>query len=172
MITTNSTEPELSKPISIITPLTTLPIEANTLVIINTNNTASFTNSTPIFRPDIFSFHLDLKTGKIESFDVNEQRLVDSFCLSKLDMDGIKSILTTSQICQPQRDSQNNFDPLCNQSYIMPYAKLQFDNLEISLGEKVNGCDIPTDLCGELSKQFQENLKNIILNMKFKKCNL
>lgn len=146
------------------------PIDVKVIILNNMNNSLAQDQNTKLLRPDIFSYKLDLATGIIDSLDLNEQIIKGTYCLTASDKKELNNILTTSQICKPQEQNTDPADTMCTQSYIMPYAKFIFTNSEVALGEKINGCAIPIDLCGNMNTVFQGFVANILKNMKDRIC--
>lgn len=99
---------------------------------------------------------LDLASGKINGFDDRGISTGEHFCLGERDRLQIDELLLNAEVCQPTVQSAQGEN--CMMVYQYPYAQLKNANTEINLGEKHNGCEIPTDICGSKAA----NLKSLV----------
>lgn len=111
---------------------------------------------------------IDAKTGVIHVLDQNNDTVAGvQYCLSSSDMTELRAILDSAKICEDKAlvDEQTN----CTMDYTYPYAKLQFVDSEVSLGEAMSGCHKGPDLCGDqkdMLQGFLANLQNKLTNLK------
>lgn len=123
----------------------------------------------------VYRYEIDLKSGIIESYDHGENKVEDkTFCLSQEELAEVKSILETSQLCLAKEEAEDSGEKMCTFIYQFPYAVLLLgggNGHEVRLGEKVNGCDIPDDLCGEHSNMLRGFIHSILGDMNRRACN-
>lgn len=123
----------------------------------------------------VYRYEIDVKSGIIESYDHGENRVEDkTFCLSPDELSEVKSILETSQLCLAKEEAEESGEKMCTFVYEFPYAVLLLgggNGREVRLGEKVNGCDIPDDLCGEHSNMLRGFIHSILGDMNRRACN-
>lgn len=90
---------------------------------------------------------VDIASGQVRGYDQRGMATGEKFCLSAADRSALQAVLNGAEVCQPQIHSK--VDDRCLMIYQYPYAQLKSPSLEIALGEKHHGCDIPADLCGD-----------------------
>lgn len=129
-----------------------------------------FENQKPeSYRPE--RFHVDLETGEIIRLG-EEQAAAEPLCLTEDELEEIRSILETSKVCEPVQDS--NPGRVCTMEYGEAYAWLvsedQRGEAVLALGEKLNGCHKPIDLCGDHSNLLKGFLANISNSLDGRSC--
>lgn len=109
---------------------------------------------------------VDLDSGKVQAFPEAGNAVGQSYYLKDQELADAVNILGASEICEPIINVASE-SLACSQVYRYPYGILVNKNNEVRLGEMVNGCDKPIDLCadkGNLLKQWSshivENLDN------------
>ena len=84
---------------------------------------------------------------------------------TKDELDEIISILQGAEICRPVKELQfPRPGEVCTMIYTSPYATLTKATKatdEIKLGERTNGCAIPSDLCGNAAQDLRGYLQNL-----------
>lgn len=111
------------------------------------------------------------KSGVIEAILPDGQVSADRYCLSSGQIAVLEGLLSAAKICEAQdvaQDSEIN----CTAVYRSPYAKLNFIDQVVSLGERRSGCHVGTDLCGTGSKNLQNFLMNVIVDLQSMKCDV
>ena len=120
-------------------------------------------------------YHLDLNTGEIVAFSElaakpSEQRRL---CLTEDELDEIRAIIETSSVCEPVEQVRE--DQMCTMQYESPYAWLVSEDNRgeaiLALGEKSNGCDQPTDLCGDHPNLLKGFIAAVARDLDQRSCN-
>ena len=105
---------------------------------------------------------LDLATGKMVAFEQGGQVRGDTYQVSEAKMSELNSILANAEICEPIINEKSSEGRICTMEYRYPYATMMGQGDEVRLGEKTNGCDVPTDLCGSKADQLQAWSKALV----------
>jgi len=108
---------------------------------------------------------LDLKTGELTAFEQAGSVRGSKYCLNSTDTKRVNEILIGSEICKPLDNLSSNPETVCAQVYKYPYASLVNSRDEIHLGEKTDGCQIPTDLCGSKAQELLQFTTGIVVNL-------
>ncbi len=175
---TNSSKKDLTimvsepvKPVSITKPLSIKLTDVKSIIFYNVLNNELMTDKNKIYRPDVFSLHLDPISGRIEAFDVTEKLLKTKFCLQEVERRELTNLLNIMQLCEPQMASDEDLlNNKCDLKYKMPYAKFLFEREVFNLGEKTSECSHSYDICGDHAISFKNFIRKIIINLKNKKC--
>lgn len=112
-------------------------------------------------------YSLDMVSGQINMLDEDAESPIDPqrrFCLSDQELQSIRSILESSDICQPEQQADAEIN--CPMIYRYPYAIANLSGLEIRLGEKKNGCDKAADLCDGKERLLQDKIYEVLTNLK------
>lgn len=110
------------------------------------------------------TIEVDVNTGVAEAF-AGTQRLHERYCFQAGDLQGIRQVLGTAQVCEPVQPYRQNDGIVCTQVYTYPYAALGEGAQRINLGERFNGCHQATDLCegnAALLKSKVDQLKALL----------
>lgn len=114
---------------------------------------------------------LDISTGRIAvSLNFGADRGQD-LCLSAAERIEIQALMGQAEICEPVIPSEQFLSKQCTMSYRYPYAVLVDGSVEVRLGEKTNGCDVPVDLCGVKSQELQAFVSRLLQNADQRACN-
>lgn len=105
---------------------------------------------------------LNIQTGVITAYEQGGQVQGDSFQLPDDKLNELRSILSGAEICEPLADEKVSEDMICTMVYTYPYATLVSQQDQVKLGEKVSGCDVPVDLCGQKSAQLKAWAKAVV----------
>lgn len=92
------------------------------------------------------TIEVDVNTGIAEAY-AGTQRLHERYCFQSGDLQGIRQILASADVCEPVQPYRMNDGIACTQVYTYPYAALGEGAQRINLGERFNGCHQATDLC-------------------------
>lgn len=112
------------------------------------------------------------RTGDARSFENFGEVASDRYCLSQQDLAGLNAILSSSDICEPSAElsQQPKEFQVCTMIYRFPYASLHMTSREVRLGEQVNGCEVPVDLCGNQGAQLAAWSQAILGTLNLKDC--
>lgn len=113
---------------------------------------------------------LDLRSGKVTVFENLGEIRGDQYCISEDELKEVQVLLNDSQVCDPVADVSKIEGQVCTMIYQYPYAILSDGKLEIKLGEKHSGCDVPVDLCGDSPVKLKFFIDKILKNLKNKSC--
>lgn len=113
---------------------------------------------------------VNLNDGKMIAYENFGEIRGASYCLSTEELFQLKSILTTSDICEPKVDYSVAKDRVCTMLYKYPYVSIVQDSVEYRLGEMNTGCDIPTDLCGEQGSRLRAFAAAVVGNLEARAC--
>ncbi len=105
---------------------------------------------------------LDVASGQISAFDPAGNALNQSFQLTAEQSSSLQGILSGAEVCVPVTEDKASEDQMCTMVYRYPYATMIGQGQEVRLGEETNGCDAPTDLCGDKAKQLQAWSKALV----------
>lgn len=105
---------------------------------------------------------LDLKTGRMVSYEENGQVRGDVLQLPSERLTEVQGILQGAEICEPLVDLEARQDRMCTMIYSYPYAILSSKTDEVRLGERTDGCDVPVDLCGSKSELLREFTRSVV----------
>ncbi len=98
---------------------------------------------------------IDLDTGDALAMERAGEVPGEKILVTNVELADLKSILSQADVCDPIK-KENSEGKMCSQNYEYPYAKFHGKSQEISLGEKVNSCSVPVDLCGEKASQLKK----------------
>jgi hypothetical protein len=97
---------------------------------------------------------VDINSGSVQAFEQAGRVPGATYQLGDIELSQLKSILQKAEVCEPlAQEHQKNM--ACTMIYVYPYATLVSPNQQMKLGEKMSGCDIPVDLCGDKSAQLK-----------------
>ena len=114
---------------------------------------------------------LDVATGRIAVFlNFGSDRGQD-LCLSEAEKTEIQGLMQQAEICAPVLPAEQFLNKQCTMSYRYPYAVLVDGSVEVRLGEKTNGCDVPVDLCGTKAQDLQNFVGRILQSVDQRACN-
>jgi hypothetical protein len=152
-----------------------LPLDLKTAIglqINNVRNTVAMNPEDLLVKPDVYYYIINFADGKVQSYDYNDVNLNKSYCLTDSDREELTNILSTAQICKSVELSTSEQEGLvCTMEYVMPYARLFFPHGKAyTFGEKMNGCQIPTDLCEDYASLLRGFARNFLLQIKSKIC--
>ncbi len=113
---------------------------------------------------------VDVSTGKMSVFLNYGNDRADDLCLNESERDQLQKILSAAEVCKPVLAPEVFLDKQCTQLYRYPYAILVDRGTELRLGEKTNGCDVPTDLCGTQSQVLKDFVQHVLTTLDQKSC--
>lgn len=102
---------------------------------------------------------VDLTTGDLNLRDQYGAYLGNKGIATGTNFSSLQNLIINSQVCLPA--SATTSGGYCTQAYIYPYAKFKNGTQDINLGEQLNGCYVPIDLCdnhGPVLKSWIQNL--------------
>lgn len=105
---------------------------------------------------------IDLATGQMVAYERGGQDRGETFQVPADKMTALRAIMSGAEICEPIFNEKDTEGRVCTMEYRYPYATLSGQGDEVRLGEKTNGCDVPTDLCGEKAQQLKDWSKSLI----------
>lgn len=109
------------------------------------------------------SIDVQLNDGRAEAFVGSQRR--GSYCFTAEDLAQVRAIIASAQVCEPVQPYMNDEGTMCSQIYGYAYAGLKRGSQRLMLGEKFNGCHVPTDLCGGSGQNLKaavSMLKNLL----------
>jgi len=145
-----------------------------------TTNDLSFTQPMTKIRADEFTslvmtdassatfLEVNLSSGQIHGFDDRGISTGAHYCLGDRDRLQLDEVLKGSEVCQPVSQAPQGEN--CMMVYQYPYAQLKSAGLEINLGEKRNGCDVPVDLCGARAAQLKSLVASLLTRVEGLSC--
>lgn len=113
-------------------------------------------------------FEVDLSSGQIHGFDDRGLATGEHYCLGEKDQLQLKEVLENAEVCKPTVSAKAE---QCLMVYQYPYASLKSSSLEVALGEKHDGCEIPVDLCGERASQLKALVSSLVSRVQGMSCN-
>jgi hypothetical protein len=105
---------------------------------------------------------IDMATGQMVAYEEGGQVRGQTYQLTNAQLTDLKAIINGAEICEPVIDSKSSADQMCTMVYRYPYATMIGQGEEVRLGEQVNGCDVPTDLCADKAAQLQAWSKALV----------
>jgi hypothetical protein len=119
---------------------------------------------------DSSTLSMDPKTGVMNVVSADGSVDPDKiFCLSSEQIAELEGLLSAAQICAGE-DKAASADVVCQMDYQFPYAKLQFSDQDVTLGERFSGCHTGTDLCGQSSRNLQKFIADVVKNLPAQTC--
>jgi hypothetical protein len=106
------------------------------------------------------SIDVNLQDGRADAFVGSQRR--GSYCFTAEDLSQVRAIIASAQVCEPMQPYAQVEGSMCTMIYGYAYAGLKKGSQRLMLGEKFNGCHIPTDLCGGSG----QNLKAAVTMLK------
>jgi hypothetical protein len=113
---------------------------------------------------------LNLADGKMIAYEQYGESRGSTYCLTDSESSELKSILATSDICEPQVDYEAIKDKTCTMLYKFPYVSIVKDNNEYRLGEMNTGCDQPVDLCGDRAQMLKNFTTMVVSSLDNRLC--
>lgn len=105
---------------------------------------------------------VDVNSGVITAFEQGGQVKGATYQLGADKLNELKAILLGAEICEPVAEQKVSEDMMCTMVYTYPYATLVGGQDQVKLGEKVNGCDKPVDLCGQKAEALKAWAKVVV----------
>lgn len=115
-------------------------------------------------------FEVDVATGHIAVYlEYGNQRDTDR-CLTAAQNQELQAIIKDAEVCKPVNSPEQFLNRECTQEYRAPYAVLVAGADTLRLGEKTNGCDVPTDLCGDKADVLQDFVRRTLDSVDQQAC--
>lgn len=116
------------------------------------------------------TFDVDVATGHIGVYlEYGNQRDEDR-CLTEAQRQELQALVADAEVCRPVNSPEQFLNRNCSQEYRAPYAVLVAGAENLRLGEKTNGCDVPTDLCGAKANVLQDFVRKTLAIVDQQKC--
>jgi hypothetical protein len=114
---------------------------------------------------------VNLGDGKMTAYEGFGQVRGEKYCLSASELGELTTILQNSSVCEPKVSADTPKGQVCTEIYKYPYMSLVQGSQEFRLGEMTNGCDNPTDLCGDNASALKNFSTAILKNIDTRLCN-
>lgn len=105
---------------------------------------------------------VDVATGHVAVYLEYGNERDEDRCLNETQTQQLQQLLSQAEVCEPIVSADHYTDRNCAMNYRAPYAVLVAGADSMRLGEKTNGCDIPTDLCGENAQALQDFVQSTL----------
>lgn len=116
------------------------------------------------------TFDVDVASGRIGVYlEYGNQRDQDR-CLTAEQLQELQALVADAEVCQPVSTPDQYLSRQCTQEYRAPYAVLAAGGETLRLGEKTNGCDVPTDLCGDKADVLQDFVRRMLASVDQQAC--
>lgn len=114
---------------------------------------------------------LNLNNGKMIPVEKYGDQPIssDTYCLSAQELQQVTGIISQAEICEPIANP-NQLQKVCTQVYTYPYATLASQDAEVRLGEKIDGCSVPTDLCGSKAQELKDFVGLVVGSINQRVC--
>ena len=110
------------------------------------------------------TYDVDIQTGRIAVYSNFGNNRETDLCLSEAQKNQVQVLIKDAQICIPDIPAEQFVGKDCSMSYEYPYAILVNGADSVRLGEKTNGCDVPTDICGDAQAQAMKDFSQTVLS--------
>ena len=111
---------------------------------------------------------VDIDNGEVREIDRRGVATGERFCLKSEDKAALEEVLKGAELCEPV--AREKLEQQCTMIYQFPYAELKNSSLQVRLGEKMGGCDIPADLCGEKSAELRQLAVELLAKIPESSC--
>ena len=111
-----------------------------------------------------FTYDININSGRIEVYSSFGNNRETDLCLTDALKNQVQNLISGAQICVPDIPAEQFVGKECSMSYEYPYAILVNGADTVRLGEKTNGCDVPTNLCGDQQAQALKDFSQTVLS--------